>query len=320
MIGGDLLLAAALDAVVGDPRWFPHPVRGMGTVITWFDRRVRSFCRTDQALRIAGICLAVGLPVGVYAAATYVIAEATLFSPLLGQAVGIGLAYTTLAGRDLFEHVQVVSRELERGNLAGAREAVAMIVGRDSATLSESEIVRATVETIAESTSDGIIAPLVYLTLGGAPLALAYKAINTLDSMVGHRDAHHEYLGWASARIDDVMNWVPARLTGTFIALAASLAIGQWQWSRVRDSWHILHRDGDKHPSPNSGRPEAAMAGALGIQLGGRNYYDGIPQDRLPMGNGTTSLTPDHIAQASRIMVATCVLGLIVALFSLWQS
>nr|MBA2486643.1 cobalamin biosynthesis protein CobD [Nitrospira sp.] len=275
-------------------------------------------CRTDQALRIAGICLAVGLPVGVYSVATFLITQAASFSPLLGQAVGIGLAYTTLAGRDLFDHVQAVSRELERENLAGARETVAMIVGRDSATLTQPEIVRATVETIAESTSDGIIAPLVYLTLGGAPLALAYKAINTLDSMVGHRDIRYEYFGWASARLDDVMNWLPARLTGTFIALAAGLVIGQW--SRVRASWDILHRDGDKHASPNSGRPEAAMAGALGVQLGGRNYYDGVAQDRPLIGDGQTTLSPDHIAQALRIMVATCVLGLFFALLSLWVS
>ena len=318
MTGGDLLLAAALDAAVGDPRWLPHPVRGMGAVISWFDHRIRSLCRTDQALRIAGVSLAIGLPAGIYAAATFVIAQAASLSPVLGQAVEIGLAYTTLAGRDLFDHVQAVSRELERGNLAGAREAVAMIVGRDSATLTESEIVRATVETIAESTSDGIVAPLVYLTLGGAPLALAYKAINTLDSMVGHRDARYEYFGWASARLDDVMNWIPARLTGSFIALAAGPATGQWH--RVRDSWYILHRDGDKHSSPNSGRPEAAMAGALGVQLGGRNYYDGVAQDRLTMGDGTTALTPDHISQASRIMVATCVLGFCFALLSLWVS
>ena len=233
MTGHDLLIAAGLDALLGDPRWFPHPVRGMGAVISWFDHRIRCLCRSDQALRIAGICLAVGLPVGVYTAATFLISQACAVSPLLGQAVGIGLAYTALAGRDLFDHVQTVSRELDGENLMGAREAVAMIVGRDSATLTEPEIVRATVETIAESTSDGIIAPLVYLTLGGVPLALAYKAVNTLDSMVGHRDARYVYFGWASARIDDVMNWVPARLTGSFIALAAGVATREW--SRVRD-------------------------------------------------------------------------------------
>ncbi len=318
MTGRGLLIAGMLDALLGDPRWIPHPVRGMGAVITWFDGRIRILCQSDQTLRIAGVCLATGLPAGIYVSATFVIGQATSFSPLLGQAVEIGLAYTTLAGRDLFDHVQAVSRELAQGNLPGAREAVAMIVGRDHAALTESEIVRATVETIAESTSDGIIAPLVYLTLGGAPLALAFKALSTLDSMVGHRNERYEYFGWASARLDDAANWIPARLTGSFIALAAGLVTRQW--SRVRESWYILHRDGDKHASPNSGRPEAAMAGALGIQLGGRNYYDGVLREGELIGEANTPLTPGHIHQALRIMVATCALGLLIALLSLWQS
>lgn len=316
MTGGELVLAAALDVVAGDPRWVPHPVRGMGKLIAWYDHKIRTFCRSDQALQIAGACLALGLPAAVYAAATWLIAQAAAFSPLFGQLVGIGLAYTSLAGRDLVDHVQPVSRALQHGNLAAAREAVARIVGRDSSTLEEPEVVRATVETIAESTSDGIIAPLVYLSLGGAPLALAYKAVNTLDSMVGHHDERYEHFGWASARLDDVMNWVPARLTGGFIALASGLATAQWH--RVQDSWYILHRDGDKHPSPNSGLPEAAMAGALGVQLGGRNYYDGVAHEGELIGDAGTVLTPEHIDQATRIMMIAAGLGLFFALLSLW--
>jgi len=318
MTGGELVLAAALDVVAGDPRWLPHPVRGMGMLIAWYDHRVRTFCFSDQALQIAGACLALGLPAAAYAGATWLIAQAATLSPLFGQLVGIGLAYTSLAGRDLFDHVQPVSRALQEGNLAAAREAVARIVGRDSSALEEPEIVRATVETIAESTADGIIAPLVYLSLGGAPLALAYKAVNTLDSMVGHRDERYEHFGWASARLDDVMNWVPARLTGGFIALASGLATTQWH--RVQDSWYILHRDGDKHASPNSGMPEAAMAGALGVQLGGRNYYDGVAHEGELIGDAGTALTPGHIDQATRIMVIAAGLGLFFALLSLWVS
>ncbi len=318
MTGVELLLAAVLDVAAGDPRWLPHPVKGMGAVIAWVDDRIRSLCQSDHALQIAGICLALGLPAAVYAGATWVIAQATATSAVLGHLVGIGLAYTTLAGRDLFDHVQTVSRELGSGNLAGAREAVAMIVGRDSAALTEPDIARATVETIAESTSDGIIAPLVYLSLGGAPLALAYKAINTLDSMIGHLDARYEYFGWASARLDDVMNWIPARLTGGFIALAAGLSTGQWH--RIHESWYILHRDGEKHSSPNSGRPEAAMAGALSVRLGGRNYYDGVPHEAELIGDGPAALTPEHIRQASRIMMVSYGLGLFFALLSLWVA
>lgn len=318
MTGGELVLAAVLDVVAGDPRWLPHPVRGMGMLIAWYDHQVRTFCRSDQALQIAGACLALGLPAAVYAAATWLIAQAATFSPLFGQLVGIGLAYTSLAGRDLFDHVQPVSRALKEGNLAAAREAVARIVGRDSSALEEPDIVRATVETIAESTADGIIAPLVYLSLGGAPLALAYKAVNTLDSMVGHHDERYEHFGWASARLDDVMNWVPARLTGGFIALASGLATAQWH--RVQDSWYILHRDGDKHASPNSGMPEAAMAGGLGVQLGGQNYYDGVPHEGELIGDAGTALTLGHIDQATRIMVIAAGLGLFFALLSLWVS
>lgn len=318
MTGVDLLLAVLLDVAAGDPRWLPHPVKGMGAVIGWVDGRIRNICRSEQALHIAGAGLALGLPAAVYGAATWVIAQAATVNPILGQAVGIGLAYTTLAGRDLYDHVQAVTDALAAGDLAGARKAVSMIVGRDSETLSEGEIARATVETIAESSSDGIIAPLVYLSLGGAPLALAYKAVNTLDSMIGHRDERYEHFGWASARLDDVVNWVPARLSGGFIALAAGLSTGQWH--RIHDSWYILHRDGDKHPSPNSGQPEAAMAGALGVQLGGRNYYGGVPHDGELLGDGPAEVAPEHIRHASRIMLVTYALGLFFALLSLWVA
>jgi adenosylcobinamide-phosphate synthase len=230
--------------------------------------------------------------------------------------VSIGLAFTTLAGRDLWDHVQAVQNELKDGHLMNARRALSMIVGRDTEKLAEPEIVRATVETIAESTSDGIIAPLVYLTLGGAPLALAYKAVNTLDSMIGHRDARYADLGWASARLDDVANWIPARLTAGIIALASGLMTVRWH--AVMQSIRMWRRDGHRHPSPNSGRPEAAMAGALGIQLGGVNYYAGSPQSRPFLGDHTRALARFDIATASRILLLSYVLGLVLALASRW--
>lgn len=318
MTGSDLLLAAALDVVVGDPRWFPHPVRGMGRLIAWSDEQVRLICHSARSLRLAGVCLALGLPVVAYASGAFLIKQAGTASELLGNIVIIVLAFTTLAGRDLWDHVRAVSDELAVGNLVGARHAVSMIVGRDTATLTEPEIVRATVETIAESTSDGMIAPLVYLTIGGAPLALAYKAINTLDSMIGHRDARYVDFGWASARFDDAANWIPARLTAGIIVIATGIATGRWD--RAGESWRILCRDGNKHPSPNSGRPEAAMAGALGIQLGGINHYNGVPHERPRMGDGTGRLVPDDISMAARIMVVTYVLGLFLAVVSLWLA
>ncbi len=318
MTGGDLLVAAAVDVAIGDPRWLPHPVRGMGLVISWCDEHVRQFCESATSLRMAGLCLAIGLPVMTYGIGSFVIEQAELISAILGQAVGIGLAATTLAWRDLWEHARAVSRELADGNLSGARQAVAMIVGRDTESLSEAGVVRATVETIAESTTDGVIAPLVYLTLGGAPLALAYKAISTLDSMIGHRDDRHRDFGWASARLDDAANWIPARLTGGFMVLTAGMVTGQWD--RTVESWRILARDGGKHPSPNSGRPEAAMAGALGVQLGGTNYYDGLAHERPVMGDGTRTFTPADIGCSLRIMTAAALLGLGLAVVSLWLA
>lgn len=228
-----------------------------------------------------------------------------------GMAVSIVLASTTLAGRDLWDHVRVVRDALQQGHLLAARQAVAMIVGRDTAQLSESGVVRAAVETVAESTADGVIAPLFYLAIGGAPLALAYKAVNTLDSMVGHRDERHLDFGWASARLDDVVNWIPARLTAVLLVLSAGLMTGKTD--RMIDGWRICWRDGGKHPSPNSGRPEAAMAGVLGVQLGGLNYYDGMPHERPLIGEASRALAVEDIALAMRIMVMACMLGVAMA-------
>lgn len=314
----ELLTAAALDVAMGDPRGLPHPVRVMGRLIAWFDQHVRTVCRSALTLRLAGLCLAVALPALAFFVGHMVIEQAAAFSTVLGNAVTIALAYTTLAGRDLLDHARSVSRELACNNLPGARRAVAMIVGRDTARLSEPEVVRATVETIAESTADGVVAPLLYLTVGGAPLALAYKAVNTLDSMIGHRDARYADLGWASARLDDLANWVPARLTGGLIAVSAGLATRQWH--RVRASGWILYRDGHKHPSPNSGRPEAAMAGALGIQLGGVNHYDGHPSERPYLGDYRRPLMASDIEGASRIMMVSYGIGIGVAAVVLWLS
>ncbi len=316
MNGIDLLMAVVLDTTMGDPRWLPHPVRGMGALIAWCDEHVRCICRSPWSLLLAGVWLAVSIPTLAYCAGRFIIEQAYLASGLLGHAASIGLAFTTLAGRDLLDHVQAVSHELKSGNLSGARQAVARIVGRDTEILPESEIVRATVETVAESASDGVIAPLVYLTLGGAPLALAYKAVNTLDSMVGHRDARYEYLGWASARFDDLANWIPARLTAGTIAIAAGCTTGQWR--RVIESWRICLRDGHQHPSPNSGRPEAALAGALGVQLGGVNYYDGVPQERPHMGGDRRVLIPKDIDAALRILMVSYGLGSLLASAVLW--
>ena len=318
MTASEFLLAASIDAIVGDPRWLPHPVRGMGHAIMWCDEHVRGMCRSPGALRAAGLTLAVGLSLFVYLLGGLAIDTAESMSGWFGSVVSIGLASTTLAGRDLWDHMQAVSRQLEQGHLPGARHAVGMIVGRDTERLSEVEVVRATIETAAESTADGVIAPLFYLAIGGAPLALAYKAVNTLDSMIGHRDERHIEFGWASARLDDLANWIPARLTAVLLLIATGLVTRNPD--RTLTGWRVLCRDGGKHPSPNSGRPEAAMAGSLGVQLGGINYYDGVPQERPVIGIGGRQLVPQDIRPAARIMVVTCLLGVILTTGILWLA
>ncbi|MDR4466160.1 MAG: adenosylcobinamide-phosphate synthase CbiB [Nitrospira sp.] len=307
MMGGELLAAATLDAVAGDPRWFPHPVRGMGIVINWCDNNIRKISRHPTTLRGAGVALALALPLLMSVLSHEAIVMADRLTWWFGSLVTIGLAWTTLAARDLWNHVHAVSEQLDRGNLSEARRAVGMIVGRDTEQLSQEEIARATIETVAESTSDGIIAPLFYLALGGVPLALAYKAVNTLDSMIGHKDERYIDFGWASARLDDLANWIPARLSAALIILTAAAVMREP--IRARTGWHVLWRDGNKHPSPNSGRPEAAMAGSLGIQLGGVNLYQGVPDDRPLLGQGGRHPDLRDIRAASRIMIGVGALG-----------
>ncbi len=300
-------MACLLDAVVGDPRWLPHPVRLMGRLIAWCDDRIRPLLPKPAGQRVAGIALALGLPALVYLIGWETIELAGRFHGALGRGVEVVLAFTALAARDLVDHARSVLHALEAGSLEEAREAVSKIVGRDTAGLSEGEVARATVETIAESASDGVIAPLFYMLIGGAPLALAYKAVNTLDSMVGHRDERHRYFGWASAKLDDGANWVPARLTAFLFVL------GGWLLSRragtARRAWSVLLRDGEKHPSPNSGRPEAAMAGALGVQLGGRNFYEGVPEERALLGDPGPALVASHIRSALALMITASLLA-----------
>jgi len=316
MTGSELLLAASVDAVAGDPRWLPHPVRAMGTVIAWCDENVRTLCRHSYALRTCGLLLALSLPLCVFGLSRGAVTWAEGMAWWFGSLLSIVLGWTTLAGRDLWDHVQEVREQLERNDLSGARRAVGRIVGRDTERLSEEEVVRATIETTAESTSDGMIAPLFYLVVGGVPLALAYKAVSTLDSMIGHRDERYIDFGWASARLDDVANWIPARLSAILILLAAGVVTGKS--GSIGTGWRVLSQDGGRHPSPNSGRPEAVMAGSLGIQLGGVNYYDGVPHGRPVIGAGGRRPVLKDLTIATRIMIVACFLGVILVAGTVW--
>jgi adenosylcobinamide-phosphate synthase len=300
MTAGSFLGACILDALLGDPRWVPHPVRGIGRLVAWGERRFIGTCAgRPMAAKIAGIIVAISLPALSYCLVWSAIRVADLILLPAGRIVEMLFAFWALAARDLADHAWKVRDALEEGQLEQARTAVGLIVGRDTALLPEPEIVRATVETVAESGCDGIVAPMFFLVLGGAPLAWAYKTINTLDSMIGHREVPYRAVGWASARLDDVMNWIPARLTGLLIVIAGGIRCLSWQCSR--DGWRTMNQDGGKHPSPNSGRPEAAMAGILGVQLGGINWYEGRSEFRPTIGTARRPLTPGRIAEAVRV-------------------
>lgn len=311
MNAGVLLAACALDAVIGDPRWLPHPVRLMGRVIVGYERTIRPALSHRIFERMAGLMLAVGLPVVCYGLAWLAIEWSSRIHEVIGQGVEVGLAFMTLAARDLSDHARAVRQALATGSLEAARGAVSRMVGRDTAHLSEGEIVRATVESVAESTADGVVAPLFFLVLGGAPLAIAYKAINTLDSMIGHLDDRYRYFGWASARLDDVANWIPARVTALVIVISAGVVFRKRE--SMKRAWYILRRDGKKHASPNSGHPEAAMAGTLGVQLGGLTSYEGVPAARPVLGESIRALSPHRIGEALRVMWAVFGLAALLA-------
>ncbi len=300
LLGLKILAAYSLDMVVGDPAWLPHPVRFMGKLIQGYEQAVLRFCQTALAKKLAGVVLAFMLPLLCFVVVQKIVDWVETINPHWGAVVWVVLGFTTLATRDLFEHARRVFLALEEQSLVSARQAVGQLVGRDTDTLSEAEIVRATLESVSENTSDGIVAPLCYLALGGPALALAYKAINTLDSMIGYRHEHYRDFGWASARLDDLVNWVPARVTAVLFCLAGAVRL-----KSGGSAWRICLRDAHKHPSPNSGWPEAAMAGALGVQLGGENRYGGVSERRSWLGD------PNNLLKHSHIMLALQLMGLV---------
>jgi adenosylcobinamide-phosphate synthase len=289
-----LALALMLDFWLGDPRWLPHPVRGMGALIAFLDRRLNK----GSYRRVKGIVTVTAVTGMVYIISLLAVKISYSLSWLFGVVVEAILVFTTIATKSLQEAAWNVLLPLERGDMEQARRELSMIVGRDTENLDEPEIVRACVETVAENTSDGITAPLFYAWIGGAPLALFYRAVNTCDSMLGYKNDMYRAFGWASARLDDVMNYIPARLTAVVMVLVHS-------GKRFRYCWRVLFRDARKHPSPNSGWPEAAMAALLGVQLGGVNTYHGIVSRRPTLGDPLVPLQTNHIRQALRIMVVT---------------
>jgi len=289
MSAGLLLGMLFLDLCLGDPRGWPHPIVWIGHLIS----RLEALLRGDvKNLRAAGIVLVLLVLAISGLSALAIIQLAGLISGGLAGLVVLWIGWNCLALRSLHRESAVVVKALERGDLNEARQALSMIVGRETAQLDEEGVLRACLETVAENASDGVIAPLFYLVIGGPILGLLYKAVNTLDSMVGYKNERYRELGWAAARLDDLLNYLPARLTGLLLMLVA-FPLGLNGWA----AWRTMLRDAGKHASPNAGWPEAAAAGALGIQLGGPADYFGKRIEKATIGAADQKLSVNHYHQ-----------------------
>ena len=300
------VVAFLIDALLGDPRSKFHPVVMMGNLISLLEKILRRELDSPLLQIFKG-----GLLVAVIVVVAYVVGFAVeLLShamPALAAQVFIQALVLSfmISPRTLADAAREIYWLLESENLPRAREKVGWIVGRDTANLNEAEVSRATVETVAENTVDGVISPLFYFAVGGLPLAVAYRAINTMDSMLGYKNEKYFYFGRVAARLDDIANFIPARLTGLLFVCAAIVLHLDW-----RNAFNMMRRDASKHPSPNGGWAEATVAGALNIRLGGTNYYFGEPHFRAYMGEPNEILEAAHILGAIRLMYTATILFL----------
>ncbi|AKH88882.1 adenosylcobinamide-phosphate synthase CbiB [Edwardsiella tarda] len=306
-------VAWLIDCLIGDPAHWPHPVRWIGGGINLVQRQVRRYCHSERALRIGGgvmWLLVVGVTWGV---AWGGLALARAIHPWLGWIVEVWMIFTVLAGRCLAEAARAVARPLQAGRLQESREKLAWIVGRDTRQLQPEQINRAVVETVAENTVDGVIAPLFFLLLGGAPLAMAYKAVNTLDSMVGYKQEKYRAIGMVSARLDDVANAIPARLSWLLLSFAAGICRDDFIGA-LRIGW----RDRYQHSSPNCAWAEATVAGALGIRLGGPNDYFGERVEKPWIGDALRPIAVADISRTIRLMWVASTLALLLFIAARW--
>ncbi len=301
-----LVLTAALllDWLAGDMRWFwrivPHPVVWIGRLTAYFDRKLNRENRGEAARMIRGTLVALAIVAVTWTALAWLVRYLDRFS--FGWAIEIFLVATLLSQRSLFGHVRAVAHALRRDGLAGGRAAITHIVGRDPQSLDKAGVGRAGIESLAENFSDGVVAPCFWFALLGLPGLGAYKAINTMDSMIGYRTERHAAFGMAAARLDDIANWIPARLSGALIACAALLV----PTAAALPALKTMLRDAGKHASPNAGWPEAAMAGALGLAIGGPRTYPGGRVEVVWIGGGKRDVAPADIERALILFAAAC--------------
>lgn len=300
-----------VDRLAGDPEWFPHPVRLIGFAISRSEKVLRRPNRSNVYNLIAGVTVTLAIVATTYAINAKVLQIAHRRPILLGHATEVLLGWTCLAGRNLHDEATAVLEALKCGNVLHARHRLARLVGRNTHALDEPEICRALIETLAESASDGIVAPLFYMALGGVPLAMAYKAVNTLDSVIGHADTRYLWFGKAAARLDDVLNLLPARLTAAALVIVAA-ADEEADPHAALQTWR---RDGRKHKSPNAGHPESAMAGALRVQLGGQNTYGEETIDSPLLGGIFPAPSPPKAQCALRLISRITLLAVMSATF-----
>lgn len=310
------LVAALFEAALGYPAWLTrrigHPVIWMGALIAWCDARWNTSSRSDAARRVLGLltlCLVVALTLLVTGAISVVAmtgSGASVWHVGASLIILALLASSLIAQRALYEHVAAVASAVSDSGIGAGREQLAKIVGRDTQDLSEEEVCRAAIESLAENFSDGVVAPVFWLTLAGLPGIAAYKAINTADSMIGHKTSRYKAFGWAAARTDDLLNLPASRLSAILIGLAALVDKN----ASSRRAFQTVLRDANKHTSPNAGYPESAMAGALGLALAGPRDYDGKTQDAAWMGDGRKSATPDDVRAALKLYKTSCAIQL----------
>jgi len=297
-----ITIALILDRLIGDPPNWPHPVRWIGSLISWLEKRLNK----GSAAKAKGVVhLAIVLSVvGVFVLGLVYVGYEVHW--IVGLLVEIVLMTSALASKSLQQAAVEVLEPLKENNLDQARMKLSWIVGRDTDHLTEDEISRGTIETVSENTSDGITAPLFWALIGGAPAIWIYKAINTGDSIVGYKNKRYQNYGWASARLDDVANWIPSRITG-YLMLLSKKPVDASRTKLIRQ----LHTEAKKHPSPNSGWGEAAVALMLQIQLGGKNTYQGIESNRPLIGTKRMSIESGHITQTIQIMNRTVLLFIV---------
>lgn len=317
-IAAAVALGFLIDCVLGDPERLWHPIMGIGSMISFWKNRLRKwFPDSNSGQFWAGVVLwfLVVIPSGVIPFA--MLWAAGLLHPIARFALETLFCWQIFAAKSLKIAALRVYHALQAGDLQLARNYVSWIVGRDTAELNEAQVTKAAVETVAENTSDGVIAPLCFLLIGGAPLGFAYKAVNTLDSMVGYKNDEFLYFGRFSAKMDDVWNFIPARLSGLLFVLCAAPA-----GLSTRGAWKCFRRDRLQHSSPNSAQTEAACAGALGVQLAGNAYYFGKLYEKPTLGDDTRPIEPEDIVRTNRLMywasasavILLCILRMLIAL------